>query len=183
MSKTSPAKVGIIWYLFLGLVVVLGFLFHEAAHWLAGEALGNEMAMSIGRAWPIDGNYLLPIHAPVISFAGPIFTILVALLGMYVAIRYSALWGYALVFSSFMFRALAFLVSINNPNDEARISLYFGLPWFVLPAIVALGLLWITIKTSRSLQIGWRTNVLAYVVVSAVVTVLIMADGQLPGIG
>ena len=183
MSKASPAKVGIIWYPFLGLVVVLGFLFHEVAHWLVGELLGNDMKMSIGRAWPVEGSYLLPIHAPIISSAGPILTILVALLGMYVAIRYSALWGYALVFSSFMFRALAFLVSINNLNDEARISVYFGLPWFILPAIVALGLLWVTIITSRSLQIGWRTNVFSYVVVSAVVTILVMADGQLPTIG
>ena len=182
-SKTLRPDIRITWYLFLCVAVVFGFVFHEAAHWLTGELLGNDMQMSIGKAWPVEGRYLAPVHGPIISAAGPIFTILVAAFGMFAAIGHRALWGYALVYSSFMFRALAFGVSFLNPNDEARISLYLGLPWFVLPAFVTAGLLYMTLATSRALGIKWRTNVAGYFTISAMVTALIILDGQFPSAG
>ncbi len=183
MNDVNKAQVGIAWYFFLLITVVLGFLLHEGAHWLAGEALGYDMKMTIGKAWPVGGSYRAPVHYQIIGMAGPIFTILVAILGLFAALRYDAIWGYALIFSSFLMRLLAFGVSFSSLNDEARISVYLGLAWYVLPMIVVGGLFWMTVVASRALHIGWRTNVVSYLVVSAVITALVMFDGQLPSLG
>ena len=178
LKTANIARIGLGWYAVLVVAMIAGFFLHEVAHWLTGEALGYDMGMSIGRAWP-TGETPGPAHAQLISAAGPMFTILVAIAGALIALLGRQVWGYALVFSSMMMRFAAFVVSFMNLNDEARISEYLGLNWWVLPAIVVGILLAMTVWVSRKLGIGWRTNVLAYVVSSLIITSIVFLDGQL----
>lgn len=180
-ERTAPATAGWRWSLLLAGVTLAGFVLHEAAHWLAGSLLGYDMRMSLGRAWPAQGAFGSVGDETVVSAAGPTFTVVVAVVGTCIALVGKQVWAYTLVFSAVFMRAVAFGVSLFNPNDEARISVTLGWPWWVLPAFVVGLLLMLAVVDSRALRIGWKTHLVAYATGSVVIAAIILLDGQMPG--
>src|SRR5688572_305999 len=57
------------------LAVFITSLLHELAHWVTGELLGNRMGMNLNAAYPVNGDYLQPWHAHIVTVAGPLFTV------------------------------------------------------------------------------------------------------------
>jgi len=151
-NNVDSPRTGLIWYSILFVLLPIGFFFHEVAHYLAGIAYGEQMRMSLNSAWAVDGGFVSEWAEQVVSAAGPLFTIGVALAGTYWALKRNSILGYALVYSSFLIRLAAFAVSVIQLNDEARISVYFGWPWFVLPFFVNLGLFALTAYTRLANQ-------------------------------
>lgn len=165
-------------YCMLLAVCGLTFVAHEGAHALAGHLLGYDMVMSLNRAWPRTGGFASSRHAWLVTLAGPVFTAAQAVLA-YAVLRTRPLRiAYAALFSATFMRFAAACVSVVHPNDEARLSLEWGLGVWTLPAIVVLALTALTWDASRRLRLGWRVNVLAYVACSVVCVALVWLDGQ-----
>lgn len=163
-------------------IVPATLLLHEFSHWLAGRALGYEMWFTFTRAGPVAGAWRNAADYALVSAAGPAFTIATALVGAWLAIARKSLLGYELVFTAFMQRLMAMVMSaIGTANDEARISLFLGLDWWVLPTFVVASLLLLTALSSHALRFSVISNVLCFVFVAAAITLMVALDGQLPG--
>jgi hypothetical protein len=150
---------------------------HEVAHWLTGVAIGYDMWITFNQAGPVQGSYDSSFHEILIAMAGPIVTWSQAVLAFAVVRRSRKLWTYSFLFLALWMRALAMCMSfISNPNDEARTSLIFGLPMWVIPGVSVILLLTLTFLGSRSLKVGWKGNVTSYVMASIVTTIVILSD-------
>jgi hypothetical protein len=79
-------------------------LFHEFGHWTMGTFLGNEMSMSLNRAWPTNGSYLKESYALFVIIGGPLFTILQALIALYIIEKYRSFYAYPF-FNFLLFRS------------------------------------------------------------------------------
>ena len=167
------------YYAMLAFAVVGGFVAHEAAHWAAGEALGHDMTMSLNRAAAAPGAEITACEARLIDATGPAFTIATALIAAAFVFTRNAALAYPFIFAAFLMRLTATAVSLLNPNDEMRISAALGLGDWTLPLAVTLGLLALTIAACRRLGIGWRTNVLSYVIANTLITAIVFGDQAL----
>lgn len=168
-------------YLLLFLVVPATFIVHEFAHWVMGELLGYSMAMSLNAVSPAEGGYRAAVDAMLVSAAGPLITILQAVIAYTLIRRSGRSVFYPFLFVALFMRACAMLVSIANPNDEARISMYLGLGTWTLPALVVFGLFVLTWMASRKLRLHWTVNVYGYVVASIGVTGVVYLNAVLTG--
>lgn len=66
-----------------GIAVLLAVFFtwivHEFAHWVTGELLAYKMIMTLNGTYPASGIFDEASHALIISTAGPIITIVQAI--------------------------------------------------------------------------------------------------------
>jgi hypothetical protein len=157
---------------------VLTVLLHELAHWGVGTLLGNEMAMSLNTVRPVR-PYAVPWHGPVVTAAGPVFTVAQAAVGLWVVGRVRAGWAYPFVLAALVFRGMALVMNLVSPNDEGRLSEMAGLPLFVLPLVVCAVLLWVVVRASERAGYGWRANVLGAVGLAHAMGALILLDQTL----
>lgn len=163
-------------------VVIVTMVLHEIAHWVAGEALGYDMFFQLTKAGLVDGTWRNDYEQALVSIAGPVFTFWLGLVGAWLAIVKKVRFGYELIFTAFMQRAIAMgLSAFTIPNDEARVSLFLGLDWWVVPLVFVVPLLALTVWASRALKFGFVVNFMCYVTVSLAFTLVVFADGQLPG--
>ena len=162
---------------FYGWLFVAGFLtfiLHEAAHWLAGMTLGYDMEARLNAVRAT--TFVLPIDKAVIDSAGPVATILQAVIAFGVVMRSRSNIAFAFVYMAAFMRLLAAAISVINPNDEARLSLYFGFGKWALPMIVSMGLLVLVWKTSRHLHLNWKAHLLCYLVASVSISMVVGID-------
>ena len=158
------------------LSVLATFLLHEYAHWLVGELLGNDMRMRLNVAYPVAGNYLQPWHATVISAAGPIITILQALLVFILLQKRSTHLLFPFLLTPLVMRFLAMVMNVINPNDEGRISESLGLGLFTLPLIVCGVLFVLVYRASRQRRYPKKLVFLSVVFIIFFSSVLILSD-------
>jgi len=156
--------------------IVLSFVAHEFAHWLAGTLLGYEMKMTLNAVTLVSGKYQSTAHAMLVSAAGPLLTILQALGAAWLIVKTGNRYLYPFLFGAAFMRVMAFAVSFFNRNDEARISEWLGIGWFTLPAIVCAGLVYLTWRISRTQKYSPGFNLLNFVYASVAVTLLVFAD-------
>lgn len=172
------ARISWDFYVALLIVVVLTFLAHELAHWLAGTLLGYDMAVSLNGAAPRSGGFLSERDAFIVSGAGPLVTILQAVLAYWWTRRSNHPTAYALLFVAWFMRFAAAFVSLMHPNDEARMSLQLGWNMWVLPGLVVALLFALTWAASRHLRIGWKTNLAAYMLCSLAFAGIVFLDAR-----
>jgi len=179
MVQSRPA---LSFYLTMFLVIIVIMLMHEIVHWLVGTTLGYEMYFTLTTAGVIEGGWRNDLDYAIVSISGPIFTFLMGAFGAWLAISKRLTFGYDLIFVAFMQRFLAMIMSaIATPNDEARVSIFLGLDWWVLPVIFVIPLLALTIWSSKVLRFGLRVNFFCYLTVSVAFTLIVFFDGQLVG--
>lgn len=182
MASNTQSKPGLSFYLTMFVVVIVTMVLHEIAHWVAGEALGYDMYFQLTKAGLVDGTWRNDYEQALVSIAGPVFTFWLGLVGAWLAIVKKVRFGYELIFTAFMQRAIAMgLSAFTIPNDEARVSLFLGLDWWVVPLVFVVPLLALTVWASRALKFGFVVNFMCYVTVSLAFTLVVFADGQLPG--
>ncbi len=176
------AKPGPVFYLSMFIIIIVTMVMHEIVHWLTGRALGYEMYFTLTKSSLMEGGWRSEADYAIVSIAGPLFTASIGALGAWLAISKRMAFGYELIFTAFMQRFLAMAMSaLFIPNDEARVSLFLGLPWWVLPLAFVVPLLGLTIWSSRVLKFGLLVNFMCYITVSLAFTVLVYSDGQLVG--
>jgi len=113
------------------LVVVISCLFHEFGHYITGMLLGNEMGMTLNRAYPLSGNYIESWHHPTVVALGPVFSIIQASISLLLLYKYAPnKWLYAFLITPVTLRVWPYLVSPVMSQDEAIVSSYLGMsPW------------------------------------------------------
>lgn len=177
-ENAPPKRVGWNFYGTLLAAVVLTSLLHEAAHWLAGVALGYEMVMSLNAAAPRSGGFLSERDAFLVSGAGPLLTFAQGVVAFVVVRKRASLLAYPFLFAAWFMRFAAAFVSLMHPNDEARMSLALGWGFWTLPALVVIALLALTFVASRRLRLGWQTNVASYLLCSAAFAAIVSLDAR-----
>jgi hypothetical protein len=162
--------------LITAIAVFFSFFFHEVAHWVTGELLGNDMAMRLNSAYPKSGNYIKNWHATVISATGPLFTILQGIVFYFIIDKTGNRQLYPFLLLAFIQRFLAMALTFINPNDEARISQSLGLGLFTLPLIVCVLLFIPLYKISNKYNYGFKFNGLTIAWAMLFISTLIFAD-------
>ncbi|VAW31659.1 hypothetical protein MNBD_CHLOROFLEXI01-4491 [hydrothermal vent metagenome] len=116
-------------------------------------------------------------HKIIISAAGPIVTILQALI-VFLFLK-SRDWNkflYPFLFTAFYMRLLAGLMNFINPNDEGRIGIFLEIGIFTLPIIVS-GLLFIMVyRISKKYNLNWKFQLATTVIVMVASSILILSD-------
>ena len=86
MNKIIKSKINLKYILLLFIAVFASTIFHEYAHWSIGEILGNEMNATLNGTNPVAGVYINEWNRNYVTLAGPLFTVLQAIL-FYVLIK------------------------------------------------------------------------------------------------
>lgn len=133
------------------LSVLFTWQLHEFFHWLSGELLGNPMAMTLNTAYPVSGSYLKSWHEHVVSAAGPVATLLEALLVFLWIKRNNNFLLFPFLFTCFYSRLMAGVMNFFNPNDEGRLSLALGTDVFFLSILVVGSLAYLMYKSVKTL--------------------------------
>ena len=174
-----PRRVGPGFYVVLLLIALATFVLHEGAHWAMGRALGHDMTFglngsgTLGPAPPVDHH--------LISAAGVLVTVAQGVVGLVLVWRRNSLVGYGLLYFAALMRLVAAVVSLFNPNDEARISEALGLGLWTLPVAVV-GLLGVmAVVATRRLGLSWRTNLLTWLTATAALSAIVGLDMMLKG--
>lgn len=151
-------------------------LVHEAGHYGMGTALGHAMKMSLNHAAPVSADAIPATDLLLIVAAGPLVTVLQALVAFFLIRHRGLLFAYPFLFAAWFMRFAAAFVSLAHPNDEARLSIeLLGGMWW-LPAGVVLGLSILLWSASRRLGIGWKTNAMCYLICSVMTAAIVFGD-------
>lgn len=160
-------------------VVIVLNLVHEAGHGLAGKAMGYDVIVRTNHATIASGKFNSVADSLIMSAAGPLVTIAIALVALLFARRGSVLAA-GIVLAALVSRLIAAVVSLNYPNDEARISLALGLGKWTLFAGVILLLGLLTASALRGKRLGWRWYLGAYIGASLGTALVVLGEPWFP---
>ncbi|MBQ0735511.1 hypothetical protein [Aquimarina celericrescens] len=169
-------SINIKYILITAVAVVSSFFFHELAHLVAGELLGYPMKMTLNSTFLAEGEYANPWHQQLVSAAGPIFTIVISFVFFYIIRKTNNTYLYPFLFFGFYMRFMAMIISIIHPNDEARISAWLGLGYWILPLLVCFTLLFLIIKISKEQKYTIKFNLINYLLTSVFVAGVVLTD-------
>ncbi|NER14106.1 hypothetical protein GWK08_11690 [Leptobacterium flavescens] len=172
--KTQRINIKYIALLILG--VLLSFGLHELAHWAMGKSLGYDMGMTLNSAFLKSGEYANSFDRNMVTAAGPLFTIFQAVLFFYIIRRTGNYYFYPFLLIAFFMRFLAMGLTPINPNDEARISHFLGLGYWILPILVCLTLFYLVRTTTIEQKYSVKLNVLSIVLITLCTSAIIMSD-------
>lgn len=162
-------------YLELFVIGLLTYLIHEAAHCLAGTAMGLPMAFHLnGVVLKVPAT---PSQKAIIDIAGPAVTVLQSLIAYRLVISHDSLRAFGFVYMAGFMRIVAGFISFIYLNDEARFSRFPHLPAIVMPLLVGVFLFSLMVVGSRRLRLGWKTQLACYH--SASVTLVIIVGGDM----
>lgn len=162
-------------YFFVALIaVLLTWEVHEFAHWAMGTILGYDMVMTMNTAYATSDAK--EGHQQVISAAGPVITLIEAILIFLLMRRNNNKLLYSFLFTCLYCRLLATFISIWNLNDEARVSKYLGVGNFTLPLMMSAILFFLVYKISRQYGFGKKFNFINLGLVMLFSSIIILSD-------
>jgi branched-subunit amino acid transport protein AzlD len=179
LIKTMPSptyKINTRYVLLAVLAVIFSWLIHEAAHYITGSLLGYDMAMTFNTAYPVSGQYAKDWHYQAISAAGPLITIIEALIVFALMRNGRNAMLYTFLFTCFYMRLLAGIISFLNPNDEARISKAIGLGAFTLPVLVIALLFYTLYKTSQQYRFTKKFQLATLGLIILFTSIIVLSD-------
>ncbi len=105
--------------LLTALAVLFSWFINELAHYFTGVFLGYDMAITLNTAYPISGQYAKDWHYQAISAAGPIITIIEAVIVFVLMRNGRRAMLYPFLFTSFYMRTapsikVVFIVSSSS---------------------------------------------------------------------
>lgn len=161
-------------YAELFVIGIVTYILHEGAHWLAGLMLGAQMQPSLNGVRYLSAP--TPGQHAFVDIAGPVMTIVQAALAFVLVRRSGSLRAFGFLYMAAFMRAVAGLVSFKMLNDEARVSLFLHLPVWLLPVAVAGALIALAAIASRRLQLGWKVQLLCYLMASVTTSLIVGGD-------
>jgi len=153
-------------------IAFLTFLFHELGHWTFGELLGNEMTLSLNNSTTKNGYFLNDSDALWSAVGGPLFTIIQALIFLFVTWKTKSNIAYSIAFFAVFSRFFSIVFGGINLQDEARIASLLGINKYLIAAIVLSILSLILWKCNRIMKINLKA--LGYYIVIGVFAILIV---------
>ena len=124
-------KLKIPFYAWLFPVFLITNVVHECAHWLVGAAFGQEMVFTLN-AIRISST-MVPWQKALMDFAGPLVTICQAVIAYVIVMHSGSHKAFAFLYAAMFMRLVAGIVTVVNPNDEARVSMFLNLGMWTLP--------------------------------------------------
>jgi hypothetical protein len=171
----QPRRAGnVVFYVEMFVIGILTYILHEGFHWLAGTLIGAEMQASLNGV-----RFLTPLspgQRAFVDIAGPAVTLAQALVAYAVVKRHASMRAFALLYMAAFMRIVAGLISLKFPNDEARVSVYLHLPAWVLPVGMAGVMFSLIVMASRRLHLGWKTQVMCYIMASVTISLIVGGD-------
>ena len=167
---------------FYGLVFIAGFVtfvLHEGGHWLAALLLGHEAYFGLNSAGARGA--VSTVDHIIISAVGPAVTVVQALVALWLVQARASAAGWVFLFWAAFMRFMATVISLFNPNDEARISDWRGWGTWTLPVLVTVGLFALLAVGSLRLKVSWKTLALTWLVASVAVSAVVGLDMALKG--
>ncbi|HEY0060269.1 MAG TPA: hypothetical protein VGB56_14125 [Flavisolibacter sp.] len=155
--------------------VFITWILHEGAHWAMGEALGYSMTMNLNTVSLAKGAYRNN-DEHIVSAAGPVFTIMQAIIVFLLVQRTNRLNWYPFLFVPLYMRIMAGLLNFINLNDEGRISKALGLGTFTLSIIVCGFLFYLVYKASKKAGYGAKLQWATVFLTMLFSSILILAD-------
>ncbi|WP_448569117.1 hypothetical protein [Thalassotalea ganghwensis] len=156
---------------------ILTWGIHEFAHFGIGKLLGYDMFITFNTAGLASGSYANTWHQALVGLAGPMITWFQAIIAVIVINQRKQLFWYSFLFLPLYMRLVAMGISYTSkPNDEASVSLLYDLPMWVLPSISVVFLFALTYWGSEKLNVGWKGNLLSYLMASIIVTSIVVLD-------
>ncbi|OEK04943.1 hypothetical protein [Roseivirga misakiensis] len=160
----------------LFIAVLISCFLHEFAHWITGEILGNRMSMSLNGANPISGEYPEQWHANIISIAGPLLTILQAIIFYYIIHKRQNINLYPFMFFPFVYRFAAGIANVFGANDEGRVGLSFGLGLYTISVVFSGLLLFLVWKVSTKYKLGLKFNLITFLLSAVFLFTIVFID-------
>lgn len=164
------------------LVVISGFitfLFHEMGHWLSYELLGYKAGFTLNTSNIKDTSLTLSKYEKLISdAAGPIITIIQALVVFYWLKNKNNFFIYPLLFIPFVMRLAAGFANIIQANDEGRISTTLGFPIYIIPIMIIFLLLFLVLKTSKRNQYTLKDNTITFFFSLITIILIVFLDNK-----
>ena len=161
------------------LAVVSTWALHEFTHWITAEALGNDMIMTLNTCYPKSGEYIESWHATVISAAGPVVTLIQAIIFYYLLKRISNKSLFPFLLTCLYMRFLAGVMNFINPNDEGRVSVDLGLGKFTLSIIIVGILFYLTYNISKTMGLKAKQILITTLLIMLFSSIIILADQSL----
>ena len=158
------------------IAVIFTWMLHEFSHWSIGELLGNEMTMTLNTCYPKSGQYIQNWHATIISSAGPIITLIQAIIIYFLLKRKSERLLFPFLLTCLYMRFLAGVMNFINLNDEGRISKDLGLGTFTLPILVIGILLYLTYDISKAKGFTPKFITLTILLIMLFSSIIILTD-------
>ena len=157
-------------------VVLITWLIHELAHWAASELLGYDSIMRLNATGFINGKEVTEGHHQIVSAAGPIITILQGIIAFLVLKKHWSKTAYLFLFTAFYMRFLAGVLNYIQPNDEGRISLYFGIGLYTLSILVSGFLFFLVYQISKKYQLTKKFHLITYIIITILTSIVILTD-------
>ena len=104
--------------LFVVIAVTATWILHEFAHWATGEYLGYDMALTLNTAYPVARNFKFSIDYQFISIAGPLVTIIEAVIVFLLLKRKRSVYLFAILLTCFYMRLMAMGLSLGIPMTK-----------------------------------------------------------------
>jgi hypothetical protein len=170
------------WHMIPVFAVAVAFTFavHEGAHWAMGELLGYDMYLRVNSAGLARGAYESEFQGMLVTAAGPAVTVLQGLIAYACIQWWQSAAAFPFLLSSFLMRSLAAGVSISNPNDEARLSMWLGFDKWAVFAAVLVFLLVLVLLAVRRLGLGGRAVLLGCAYWVAFASFVVLGERYLP---
>ena len=116
-----------------------------------------------------------------LAAAGELETLAEALIALALVQARSSAAAWVFLFWAAFMRFMATVISLFNPNDEARISEWLGWGPWALPLMVTAALFLLLAIGSRRLRVSWKTLALTWVAASVAVSAVVGLDMLIPG--
>lgn len=159
--------------------VIVTWLIHEFAHWSTGELLGNEMVMTLNTSYPKAGRYLKDWHATIISAAGPIITLIQAIIFYFLLRKDGDKLLFPFLLTCLYMRSIAGMMNFINLNDEGRISRDLGLGSFTLPVVIFGILFYLVYSISTAKKFGTKLITITTLLIMLFSSILILSNQSL----
>lgn len=169
-----------LYFLFIP-IAYFSYLFHEFGHWSVGEILGNDMFYSLNYVSPKTGHYINESYDLYVSIGGPAFTILLALIALFILEKFSSVYAYPVLFFQFVCRFFSLVFGGFSKQDEAGISRLMGIGTYTAAIIVLVILVLIVIRASYKLKIDLK-HIGYFFTVSIICQLMVIATYKLTGL-
>jgi len=137
-------------------IAFITYIFHEFGHWVLGELLGNDMTLRLNNSAPESGYFINDSSALWSAIGGPLFTILQALLFLFITWITKSIYTYSISFFAVFSRFYSIIFGGITLQDEARIASLLGTNMYFIAAIVLLILFLILWRCNRIMRLHMK---------------------------
>ncbi|NNU15939.1 hypothetical protein HK107_06330 [Parvularcula sp. ZS-1/3] len=162
------------------ILTALTFFVHEAGHGLAYDLLGyDQVRININSAGPIGGVNSTS-DAIVGAITGPMVTLVQAIFFALVARATGSVFAFWGVFTAFMMRLMAQVISFKSPNDEMRVSEMIGIGAWTVPIAMMVVLLILMLWAGRASKPGVGRIILAWIAFTIAISGIVLGEAYVP---